>query len=128
MFLQHRLKHFRKSPDICLICVKDLRPFRADHFFCDTVHIQVHGTAAFCRRIHRAVDITDRADDEFVHIAVAYIEILQVVCNALIDFHCLLQIRVSVRNKVPLTDPVEITHAAVSSAFYADILPQVIVA
>ena len=92
------------------------------------VHIQVHGAASFCRRVHGAVNITDRSDDELVHVAVIHIEVLQIVHNSLIDLDRFLKIRVTIRNKIPFTDAVKIAHAPVCSAFYADILPQVVIA
>ena len=92
------------------------------------VHVQVHGPAAFCRRVHRAVDVADRADDEFIHVAVAHAEVFEIINHALVHIHGLLQVRVAVGNEIPFADPVEVAHAAVGPAFDADVLPQVIVA
>ena len=92
------------------------------------VHIQVHGPVSFCRRVHGTVNIADRADDKLVHVAVIYIEILKVVHNALIDFHGFLKVRVAVRDQISFPDPVEIAHAAVSSALDPDILPEIVIA
>ena len=92
------------------------------------VHVQVHGAAAFCRRIHGPIHIADRTDDKFIHIPVIHIKILKIIHHTFIYFHSFLEIRISIRHHISLTDAVEITHASISAAFDADILPEIVIA
>ena len=91
------------------------------------IHIKVHGTVSLGCRSHRLINVADRSDNIFCHIAFADREVLQIFRNSVVDFQGSSKIRVTVRYKIALTNAVEVTHAAIRTTFYADIDPEVFI-
>ena len=107
--------------------MQDLTALCTDHLLRYMIHIQIHGAVPFCSRIHRAVNVTDRSDDIFCHIPFIDCEILQIVYNAFVHFHCLFQVRIPVGDQISLSNPVKVAHTSVCATFDTDILPEIII-
>ncbi len=74
------------------------------------------------------VDIAHSTNNIFRHIPLADGKILEKVHYLFVNLHRPFQVRVAVRYKISLANPVKIAHTAIGSAFHTDILPQIVVA
>ena len=73
----------------------------SDHLFRHMIHIEIHGTRALCRRIHRSVDIADRSDDIFIHIGHPPPKLRRYSSYFSYTSIVFLQIRITVGDQIP---------------------------